>query len=291
MSITAEKFFSTDPRLLTTDVEDRFFTELKTRNNTFKRTASDRFRELDERCVDYFENTGTQLHEVLDIGVSSGSTTLALSDRLAKAGQTPRITGTDVAMTSYLVCVTAWFRVLVDEKGHPLQYELFGRAIRAWERRADYFTGMIILLRLLRAASSQAVRKALHGDRGTLRPLELLSPRLKARINISIEKNDIFQRTSAFEKRFDFIRAANILNHGYFEETILRTALRNVVRYMSGPGAWLLVARSSGTETASTLFRVSEDGRQLIVVERVCGGSEVERLVLATPLPRWSSAP
>ncbi len=58
-----------------------------------------------------------------------------------------------------------------------------------------------------------------------------------------------------------------------------------MLSYLAGPGAWLLVARSSRSHNAATLFRVSPDGRRLLVVDRVGGGSEVERLVLATPFP------
>lgn len=285
MSITATRFFSIDPARLTPDVEDRFFTDLKTYNNTFKRTASDRFRDLDDCCVRHFEGAGAKLREVLDIGVSSGSTTLDLSDRLRTAGQPVQIVGTDLSLTGYLVPVMPGLRVLVDENGHPLQYEVFGKAIRAWARRADYVTGMVLVRGLLHFVCQDRVHRRLHEQDGSLRPLQLVSPRLRDRADIRIEKNDIFSRTGHFVERFDFIRAANILNLGYFDETTLRRGFANVVSYLSGPGAWLLVARTNGAANAATLFRVSSDGRRLLVVDRIGGGSEVERLVLWAPLP------
>lgn len=285
MAITATKFFSLDPARLTPDVEDRFFTDLKTYNNTFKRTASHRFHDLDDCCVRHFDEMGVRLGEVLDIGVSSGSTTLDLSDRLHAAGQSARIVGTDLSLTGYLMQVTPWLRALVDENGHPLQYELFGKAIRAWGRRADYVTGMILVRGLLHFLCEDRVHRRLHEHDGSLRPLQLLSPRLRNRADIRIEKNDIFSRTGHFIERFDFIRAANILNRGYFDETTLRRGFANVVSYLSGPGAWLLVARTNGAANVATLFRVAPDGRQLLVVDRIGGGSEVERLALWAPLP------
>ncbi len=285
MSITATRFFSIDPARLTPDVEDRFFTDLKTYNNTFKRTASDRFRDIDDCCVRHFEGAGPKLREVLDIGVSSGSTTLDLSDRLRAAGQPVQIVGTDLSLTGYLVSVMPGLRVLVDENGHPLQYEVFGKAIRAWARRADYVTGMVLVRGLLHFLCEDRVHRRLREHDGSLRPLQLVSPRLRDRADIRIEKNDIFSRTGHFVERFDFIRAANILNLGYFDETTLRRGFANVVSYLSGPGAWLLVARTNGATNAATLFRVSPDGRRLLVVDRIGGGSEVERLALWAPLP------
>lgn len=284
MSITATKFFSAEPNSLSFKVEDRFFTDLKTSNNTFKRTATDRFEQLDDHCLKYFEKLPVELREVLDIAVSSGSTTLALSDRLSRAGRTPRITGTDISLTAHLVQVAPNFRVLVDERGHPLQYELLGRAVRAWTRRADYFTGMVLFRTMLRLASRDRIRTSLERAE-QLRTVRLLSPRLNDRHDITIERNDIFQRTPHFDGRFDFIRAANILNRGYFEDKALRRALGNIAHYLSGPGALLLVARSVGNQTAGTLFNLSQDGRRLQVVSRIGAGSEIEALVLATSVP------
>jgi hypothetical protein len=285
MSITATKFFSIDPACLTPDVEDRFFTDLKTYNNTFKRTASNRFRDIDDCCVRHFEGAGAGLDEVLDIGVSSGSTTLDLGDRLNAAGQRVNIVGTDLSLTGYLMQVMPGLRVLIDENGHPLQYEVLGKAIRAWGRRADYVTGMVLVRGVLHFLCQDRVHRRLHEHDGSLRPLQLVSPRLRNRADIRIEKNDIFTRTSHFVERFDFIRAANILNRGYFDETTLRRGFANVVSYLSGPGAWLLVARTNGAANAATLFRVSPDGKRLLVVDRIGGGSEVERLALWAPLP------
>jgi hypothetical protein len=285
MAITANRFFSTDPRCLTPEIEDRFFTDLKTRNNTFKRTASDRFRDLDDHCVAHFEQAGSDISQVLDIGVSSGSTTLALQSRLAAAGQRAHVTGTDLSLSGYLVPIGPCLRVLADEQGHPLQYELLGMGVRAWHRRADYLTGMVLVRRMLEAVSRTSLKRQIQSGGPGIREVRLLSPRLAGHPDIHVEKDDIFQHNPAFDGRFDFIRAANILNNGYFDEKAIRAALANILRYLSGPGAWLLVARSSARETASTLFRLTSDERRLTIVERIGRGSEIERLVLSTPFP------
>ncbi len=285
MSITATRFFTTDPASLTPDVEDRFFTDLKTGNNTFKRTATDRFRDVDEWCIQHFRSAGSRLGDVLDIGVSSGATTLALGDRLREAGQSPRIKGTDISLSGYLVPILPGLRALVDEQGHPLQYDVLGLAIRPWRRRADYATGMVMVRSLLHALSIGRGLQRLRSQDGTLQPVTLLSPRLRGRPEIQIEKNDIFTHTASFVGRFDFIRVANLLNLGYFDEATLQRGFANVLSYMSGPGAWLLVARTRGLHNAATLFRLSADGKKLMVIDRIGEGSEVEQLGLCTPPP------
>lgn len=280
MSITASKFFSMDPRRLTSDVEDRFFTDLKTANNTFKRTASERFVELDECCIRLFAKSGSQLDEVLDIGISSGATTLKLCDRLRVHGHRPSITGTDLALSAYLVPVRPGMRVLADETGHPLQYEVLGCGIRAWTRRADYFTGMIAVHALLKAATRGRLRRKLDEDDPAIRKIDLLSPRLRNQIAVQVERNDIMTPTPHFIRRFDFIRVANVLNRGYFDEATMGRGFSHILAYLRGPGSWLLVARTSGARNAATLFRMMEDG-SLAVVERWNGGSEVEQIALA----------
>jgi SAM-dependent methyltransferase len=297
MSITASKFFSITGDHPPREVEDRFFTDLRTRNSTFKRTSSHRFIDLDKVIVENFQAMNATIRRVLDIGVSSGSTTLALSDMLRRGGFDAHVTGTDLSLDGHLVSVAPGVRVLTDDEGHPLQYDILGLTVRPWGRRADYGTGMVAVRAALNAVWGKAAQRRLKDaissgiavvskDRARdIKTVRLLSPRLSGHSEITMEANDIFAATDRYIGNFDFIRAANILNRGYFKEDALRCALANIVRYLSGPGAWLLVARSTQGMHVSTLFRVCENGKYLEVIDRFGGGSEIEWLVLATPLP------
>ena len=289
MSITAKAFFHPARKPTSTDVEDCFFSDLRTRNSTFKRTASDRFHDLDARCLESFELSGATIGQVLDIGISSGATTLALYERLLACGHMPAVVGTDIAIDGRLVKAYPGVRVLTDEAGHPLQYDVLGRVVRPWGRRADYATGMLAVRALANAWLGGRAQRLVQQGGGDITPVRLISPRVKAASNVQIEKNDIFVDTPAFRHRFDFIRACNILNRGYFDEEALRRAMANIVRYLTGPGAFLLIARSARGCHVGTLFQVSANGRFLDVVDRFCGGSEVEWLMLETPLPeQWA---
>lgn len=289
MSLTATRFFQSPGALASPDAEDRFFTDLRTRNATFKRTGSDRFRDLDEACVQCFEKADVSIAQVLDVGISSGTTTLALSDRLHEAGYPAKVIGTDLSVDGHLVTAYPGVRVLTDEAGYPLQYDVMGVVLRPWKRRADYVTGMVLVRAAANAWIGRRAMRLLRQGKGGSAPVQLVSPRLSSRNDVHVEKNDIFSDTAHYRDRFDFIRAANILNRGYFEESQLRKALANIVRYLSGPGAWLLVVRSTQGRHVGTLFRVSDDGKYMNAVDRFCGGSEIEWLVLETPLPaKWA---
>ena len=81
--------------------------------------------------------------------------------------------------------------------------------------------------------------------------------------------------TPNFVGRFDFIRAANILNACYFPADRLVVAIDNIRSYCSGPGALVLVLRSRGSKHDGTLFELGPDGKFNVKV-RVGKGSEVE---------------
>lgn len=280
MTVTATDFFACAPWAMSPVAEDRFFSDLQTGNRTFKRTAADRFAELDPRCVHHFARTCSSVRAVLDIGVSSGTTTLALHDRLVTAGHSPRTTGTDLSFDAWLVPVATGIRALIDAEGHPLQHDVMGFAVRPWIRRLDYVSGMALFRHWLNSKCRNKTRDAAAPENREGMPLRLISHRFAHREDVCVEANDIFEFTPHLAGNFDFIRAANILNLGYFDNARLQKALGNIVRYLSGPGAWLLLARTGDRGHDATLFRLSPDGRRLRIVERMGQGSEIEHLAL-----------
>jgi len=261
-------------------VEAAFFTALKTGNQTFKKTGAGRFAELDAKLLQILSSGKTRHGALLDIGVSSGITTLELADALAAAGHVFRITATDLSLDAYIVEVMSGCRALVDRSGHPLQYEIYGRTMRPWRRRLDYVSGMIAVRGAANRILAPRARSALAAGR-VLNSVRLISPRLEKRRDITVQEDDVTASNIGFVGRFDIVRAANILNRDYFDEATLRRAIGNVTRYLSGPGALLLVARTHGDgRHDATIFEVAADCRSFVVVDRFGQGSEVEALVL-----------
>ncbi len=274
----ASSFFAAAPERITTRDEARFFGLLKTANNTFKRTEPCRLAKIDAALVATLAAHDSPLGDVLDLGISSGVTTLELMEALRAAGHAVEVTGTDRSVRARLVTLPHGCRALVELDGHVLQYEVFGRAVRPWERRLDRWTGMAVLRSLVeRRLREPAMARAAAGEG---QEVALLSPRLRHAGAFRWHEDDITRRNPAFVARFDLVRAANLLNRHYFEPDALRDAVANTIAYLSGQGAWLLVLRTHGaSDHRGTLFRMDE-ARRLSVVERHGPGSEVEDLIM-----------
>jgi hypothetical protein len=256
--------------------ECEFFSSLKMRNGTFKRTRPSRFAEVETELAPVFRQHAKGIRQVLDVGASIGRTTIELADFLRAHGASPQVVGTDLFVDAHLVEIAPGLRVLTDAEGWPLQYDVAGMAVRVWIRRLDYLTLAIvprfIALSLLRPRLSRMVAN------GRSLPVRMASRALAGR-SIELIENDIFVPTPSFFGRFDFIRAANILNLGYFSADQLALAISNIRSYCHGPGTLLLVLRSGGSRHDGTLFELGMDGK-FSAKGRVGQGSEIEPLIL-----------
>lgn len=282
MTLTATRFFLTPPEQLSAEVEDRFFSAIRTDNRTTKQTAHGRFDDVDRRVGAHLASGTRPVRTLLDVAISSGVTTIALADTLARAGLVPAITATDRRLHARIVPLGLGCAALIDADDNLLQLELFGRAMRPWRRRLDYLTGMAIVRRAVTALAVQRARRLLRQSAAAAQPVLLATPRLAQRGDIRLIEDDILVRNADFVARFDLVRAANILTRRYFDDATLACGVDHLLSYLSGPGAWLLVNRTWPTgENRGTLFRLGRDGRDLRVVERFGGGSEIEPLVLA----------
>lgn len=276
---TASAFFAADPATLTAREEALFFGRLKTGNATFKRTAHGRLRMIDEALVAQLDRAGARVDRVLDLGISSGITTVELAEALGLSGRSASVTGTDRSLEAFLVDLPMGCRALVEPNGHVLQYEVLGRAVRPWTRRLDYVTGMALARSLLNRMLGPVAR-ARTAHRAIAASVALVSPRLSRSVGVELAEDDVTRSNPRFVGGFDLVRAANILNRHYFDADALERAVGNVKSYLRGPGAWLLVVRTLGaTDHHGTLFRMNA-AHGLDVVERWGQGSEVEALVL-----------
>ena len=275
MTFTAQKFFLVERQQADPAVESQFFSSLKMRNGTFKLTHPSRFAALEAEIGLRIGERAAHLRQVLDIGVSTGLTTIELADFLRAKGASAEVVGTDLFVQAHLVEIAPGFRVLSDNEGWPLQYDIAGRPVRAWVRRLDYVTLMAVPRLLARAALRRRLRRMIAQGRSVAVRMET---RGLAERNIELVENDIFVATPRFVGKFDFIRAANILNLNYFPAARIRGAITNIRSYCR-PGALMLVARSKGSHHDGTLFELEADGT-FVVRARVGNGSEIESLVL-----------
>ncbi|HVY43999.1 MAG TPA: ATP-binding protein [Hyphomicrobiaceae bacterium] len=273
MTPTASRFFDAPASAISAADEARFFSAIRLANGTFKTTAAGRMRDLDALLARCAHDLRLLAPAVLDVAVSSGVTTAELGRALADAGLRPAITATDLAIEARLVEVARGVRVLQDSAGRDLQYDIAGVPIRPWARRLDYVTGYRLLSMLAR-------RLCRNNKDSPARSVQLISRRIDDRSGISFVEDDLIRPNPQFERRFDIVRAANVLNRDYFDHTALSAMISNLIAYLRGPGALLVLNRThlDGSNHGS-ICRLEPSGTMLVVA-RIGRGSEVEETAL-----------
>lgn len=281
MALTASKFFLDPARRSSAEDEARFFRSLKVRNRNSKQTGRGRLDALNAMAIDLLKAPGRRIGSALDIGISSGVTTAELYDAFRAAGMTPSLVATDLSIYASIVHVSPDVRVLIDSAGDILQYDVRGFAVRPWRRRLDHFTGMAIVKSAIEKRYADAAREALTDGAAKTERVALINPRLAANDDIEVREDDLLRRNPDFAGRFDFIRAANVLNREYFDEATLRAAIETLKSYLSGPGALLLIVRTNDeTGHHGAFYELGADSA-LSAIKTVGGGSELAGLVEA----------
>lgn len=284
--IAAKTFFGTPAGQLSPDVEDAFFASIMARNNTYKTTFRKRFADVNPQIITHLQqqNAAREI-EVLDIGVSSGVSTIELYDDLRAAGFEPDVVATDALIDAFLVRVFPHCHALVDEQGFPLRFDVFAATMKPWVTRQDYRNGFFVLRKSINMAFSKRARGILRRDGGrNIQRVQLVTPRLLAKKGVVVCNDDITRQNDEFIGKFNFIRAANILNRGYFREDTLNAIVANVGSYLHKPLGTLIVLRTHEDHSNhGTLFRIGKDDR-FEIVRRFGAGSEIEDVVLQCQL-------
>jgi hypothetical protein len=275
-------------------LEEKFFCSLQLSNRVHKRTWAGRFYDVDQTLIAEFKRLGVAPKTFLDVAVSSGASTVKWLESLQEAGLRPSMTATDLTMSAYLLRLLRWLHVLVDKEGFPLQYDVCGLAWRPRCRYRFYIFGNGLLTILWRMVYRGVARrydlekrlKSLNGNPPAIddpvikAQLKLVTYRLRDNKDIELLDDDITAPTPpSLKGRFEVIRAANILNLCYFSTQQLREAVRHLRDRMVGPGAFLLIVRTTDSNHGS-LFRLDDNG-SFEVRARVGKGSEIEDLVLS----------
>ena len=258
--------------------EAAFFAALRLANGTFKTTADHRMDDLNDIVVARWSETDFRPSEILDLGASSGISTLEWQQSLNQAGFKVRLTATDLSLRARIVRLWPGFDV-VESSGCVLQHIILGVPVRPWNRRLDYVTGYVLLSRLANLVAARRLR-AMNGQPCSADILLVSQRALRNEQIVWAEDDVLAPNPEKFIRRFGAIRAANILNCDYFNAAQLQCAVRNVRDRLVGPGAVLIVNRTSkdGSNHA-TLFRLGDNSRFAVDV-RLGRGSEIDDVVL-----------
>ncbi|MEY2116018.1 MULTISPECIES: hypothetical protein [Rhodanobacter] len=284
--LSAKAFFETPSERLTPRMEEDFFTSLMTRNKTYKTTFHDRFFDINPYLQEYLLRRAPPALRILDVGVSSGISTVELYDDLSRGGREVEVVGTDILIDALLVKVFPGCHALVDSGGFPLRFDFPLVTMKPWVTRDDYYNGLFILRKFVNTLFTRRVHQILRNPHDVrICEVKLVTPRALAKAGITLHTDDISRYNSGFEGKFDFVRAANVLNSGYFPPAILSTMVANIGCYLNKPDGSLLVVRTHEDRAShGTLFRRG-NGRHFEVVHRFGSGSEVEEIVSGVEIP------
>lgn len=279
MTITAWKYFLGREEGASIEEEAAFYGSLKMRNGTFKSTRSRRFADLDPLVVQHAPVLANERLQILDVAVSAGMSTVELADAFRAAGRAQQVTATDLFIDARLIAIGPRLRVLADRQGWPLQYDLAGIALRPWIRRLDYLTLAVLPLRLAHALAASELGRRI--ERGQGHAVRLVCRQLTQLPDARLVEQDIFEASQFLARRFHVVRAANILNRNYFEQSRIEIGVRNLVGYLHGPGSILVISRTDDRTRANnaSLFKLDQSGL-LVPVVRAGKGSEIEETVL-----------
>jgi len=293
---TIKEIFLTDPgtRDPTTqeEFERNFYSRLRLPNGVYKTTHTRRFDDLNP-IVNELLPKGRPL-EVLDVGISSGISTIEWLDALRASDIDARMIGGDLDITAYMISVGQWLDVLIDRTGYALQVDLGTRSITKHDRfpfaRRALLAPVVFCLNAafkLFWFSSAELRRHIAADGGErafalgvqCRPLKLLSPRLRSDERLQLIEDDIVAGDQQLGDRFDAIRAANVLNF-YLHPQMLVRMLDTLRRRLRVGGLLILCRTSTQGRNLGTIFRINER-RDFEVVSRTGTGSEIEAFVLS----------
>lgn len=279
--IPANEFLNLSSDQITPESEEEFFTSLRLRNGTYKTTFQRRFQGINKELLRFVESGDINVNYVMDIGISSGGNTLELYQELDHAGYKSKIIGTDLSSEAYLIRVFPGCFALLDDTGYPLRYDIFKFTMKPWVVSRDYGNGLFILRKCVNVAFGHRARKMMAKFNSTgVRRVALITPMLRDHPDVVVQKDDITRYNCMFDGKFNFIRAANVLNKGYFNDAALMSIVDNIRRYLAKPKATLLVIRTHADGVNhGTLFDIEQDGGCRIK-QRFGRGSEVEEIVL-----------
>ena len=252
--------------------EQKIFQSIVTSNGTRKTTEPGRLNPINALFFETLDRLSIVPRTVMDIGVSSGATTLDWMREFDHRKLPVSMIATDLVMNVYIYLLNKNVRALTESNGHLLQIEIFGKSVYTYSRRRDYYTGGLIWRRALCAMVRSRLGSCVRDG-----PYNLVTPPLRGQDRIVLLEDDIFAPTPRqLLGCADVIRAANLIQRGYFPDTAISRSIQTIRERCRGAGSLVIISRNRPERLDGTIFRLTETGR-FVVEARLGAGSEVEQ--------------
>jgi hypothetical protein len=251
--------------------ENELYRSIKTSNGTRKSTEPHRLHLIDDLLFDTVSRLKLIPRCVMDVGVSSGVTTLEWMREFDKRDLPVTMIATDLAMKVYMFQIGRNICALTETNGHLLQMEIFGKPIYAYRRRRDYFTGGVIWRNALCGFARSRLSKCLRQG-----PYYLVTPALRGQDRIVLlEDNILAPSPKDLTGCVDIIRIANLIQRVYFTDNEIRRCVQTIRERCRGENSLVIVCRNKPGGLEGSILRLT-DRKEFVVEARLGPGSEVE---------------
>jgi SAM-dependent methyltransferase len=256
-------------------LERSFFQSVCLPNGTHKTTAPGRLKDVDQIIYEHLDNKKTV--RLLDVGISSGITTIELLRHLESRHIQTYGTGVDISVRGYLTSILG-VDVLRDPDGNVLQV-----ATPFFARGRPHHSQKSIASKLLRLGmdllESSLARKWLLNSRRS-QCLNLVSPLLLGRRDFKVVEHDIAVPIPEWEASFDLIRVANVLNLDYFSPSAIAVMIENLASWLKAGGV-LAICRTKASDGSNhgSLYQKQGSVPWLQHVCRFGQGHEIDEMI------------
>lgn len=286
MNVTppAARYFAAD-QSVRNQFERAFSYSLRLANGTLRYTYPGRMNDLNS-WVESLLPVRRPLR-ILDVGISSGISTLEWVSSLERSGIDFEMTAGDLFLTGRLLTLGRRWCLLTDDSGYPLQYAIGDHTMPNPPGRRNsalFFLPLMLLRWAYRVALARSHAAVDAGVSYTvlrrlvrLSEIDFVVPALRTHPAVHLVRDDLLHPRGPREGH-DVIRAANILNPCYFSTDELRTAIRNLVGRLS-PEGLLIIGRTTHDEVNKATAFIRSSRGALEIASRINGGIEVEDLI------------
>jgi hypothetical protein len=251
--------------------EDELYRSLKISNGTRKSTEPHRLTRINDLLFDTVNRLGLIPCRAMDIGISSGITTLEWMREFDRRGLPVTMIATDLVMKVYVYQISKNISALTEANGHLLQIEMFGRPVYAHDRFRDFLTGGFIWRRALRATIRSRLKNSARQG-----PYDLVTPALRRQDRIILLEDNILGTSPPnLMASADIIRVANLIQPVYFTDNEIRCCVRTIRERCRGDGSLVVVCRNKGDTLVGSILRLT-DHNAFVLEARLGTGSEVE---------------
>lgn len=271
-------------RRLPQNVEDAFFSSIRVGKHIAKKTYAHRLDDVNDIANRVLPKTRPL--RIMDVGISSGISTLEWIESLEAKGIDYRMDAVDLMVRGILVGLRQGIDVLTDVAGRPLLIDLNGKWIPfppGKRQLAKYFFQILVIRGVLYLiapeVSARGANAKAHEDNRwfTAGPAPLVYSELRHNPRVTVTEGNLLEQ-STLPVSLHVVRAANILNRSYFSDDQLSAIVQNLRNALCVHGLFIVCKTDDSGRTEGTVFTLKENGT-FEIVESINGGSEIEDLV------------